>query len=106
MDSIPIARSNLWLLRNQHRRLVIGGLCWLFRSQNGSARIFLHTPDRAVLGSLGECAGECCFFWGGGTGRRTPGGDWRREAGESLDLPCWKLVCHPFQFVHAMLSVS
>jgi hypothetical protein len=29
MDSIPIARSNFALLRNQHRRLVMGGLCWL-----------------------------------------------------------------------------
>jgi hypothetical protein len=36
VSSIPIARSNSTLLYNQHRRLVIGGLCSFFRL-NGCA---------------------------------------------------------------------
>ena len=46
MDSIPIARSNSFLLCNQRGRLVIGGLCSLFRPRND--RLAFHCTHSNV----------------------------------------------------------
>ena len=33
----------------------------MLRLRNGSAQVSLHSPKWAILGSSGECTGECCW---------------------------------------------
>jgi len=65
------------LLCNQHRRLVIGGLCWFAVPRNFPIFNFDTHPKWGILPLSGECRGD--NFWGTGMGlrRELEGENWR-----------------------------
>ena len=64
VGSIPITRSHFFLLCNQHRRLVIGGLCWLAAPPELPLFNSDTHPKRASMPLSGECRGDSFLGWG------------------------------------------
>lgn len=93
VDSIPIARSKYFLLCNQHKRLVMGGLCSPFRPQSSFGSVACYHPFGGIFSPSGEWRGECCLRRGMGDSGEMGGEIWVGIIGFSNLLPgSWTLL--------------